>query len=314
MIPSEELISYSKLKSKTRISLEENIPLDFPLVLFVDPCDLCQLRCPFCPQHNSDFYKFNKGEHFLSIRLWEKLFGEIANSGKILKSLNLYGLGEPLLNPNLEFFMKNAGLIAERITISTNGLELSSKWWDFFEECDPFYLRISVYLNTFDRIIEALGKRGSGYLQYHRPFIYAKLFLTKGETENRLFRLFKPLVHEVAFEEFHKWNHPGSVFVAKKIHDYTEPNVCAYPFYSLFIRSNGLVSACCADWNMNLIIGDFNNQSLSEIWNGKKLRSFLKLMISSGRSKIGSCHSCSICFDQRDKLSVNPELGKLFLP
>ena len=43
------------------------------------------------------------------------------------------------------------------------------------------------------------------------------------------------------------------------------------------INSDGTVSACCSDWNQQLIIGNINENSLKEIWESEKLKILQKL-------------------------------------
>ena len=61
-----------------------------------------------------------------------------------------------------------------------------------------------------------------------------------------------------------------------------EVDICPYPFYSMSINSDGKVSVCFLDWSRKMIIGDANEHSLKEIWDGKKMKSYRKMCSTQG--------------------------------
>ena len=54
---------------------------------------------------------------------------------------------------------------------------------------------------------------------------------------------------------------------------------CSMVFNRLHITYNGLLSACCIDFNHDLILADLNNISLSEAWFCEKAIAFRKTHI-----------------------------------
>ncbi|MCB2082260.1 MAG: SPASM domain-containing protein, partial [Rickettsiales bacterium] len=71
-----------------------------------------------------------------------------------------------------------------------------------------------------------------------------------------------------------------------------QKQVCAYPFYSLAINSDGTVSPCCVDWNRKLVLGNLNSDSLQEIWHGETLKHFRHMMLDGERTKHPVCGKC----------------------
>ena len=71
-----------------------------------------------------------------------------------------------------------------------------------------------------------------------------------------------------------------------------DKNVCPEPFRSLAINFNGQASVCCVDWSLGTIVGDFNDQTFSEIWNGRKMKKFRSLHLNGNRSEIKACANC----------------------
>ena len=70
-------------------------------------------------------------------------------------------------------------------------------------------------------------------------------------------------------------------------------DVCSVIFYSMTINSDGTVSACCSDWNQELIIGNTNENSLKEIWQSEKLKILQKLHLLKKRNSHSTCATCN---------------------
>jgi radical SAM protein with 4Fe4S-binding SPASM domain len=70
------------------------------------------------------------------------------------------------------------------------------------------------------------------------------------------------------------------------------PARCARLWFNPVITWDGKVVPCCFDKNAEHIMGDLNQDSFGEIWNGTKYRIFRK-SIFSGRSMIEMCRNCT---------------------
>ena len=110
-------------------------------------------------------------------------------------------------------------------------------------------------------------------------------FLEKGELPN--FRFQKDFLKP--FEQIIKRNKSVGVYGQPLTH----VNVCPYKFYSFCIQYDGIVSACFLDWNKKLVIGNANQNSVKQIWDGKPLKTLRKLMLQNMRSKHVICHNCN---------------------
>ena len=119
----------------------------------------------------------------------------------------------------------------------------------------------------------------------------------------------------------HKISNIGQYKMPKMNND-----VCSVIFYSMTINSDGTVSACCSDWNQELIIGNTNENSLKEIWKSEKLKILQKLHLLKKRNSHSTFSTCNhpntAQIDQIDnyaqkifkkfKLKVNiPDLKKI---
>ena len=67
---------------------------------------------------------------------------------------------------------------------------------------------------------------------------------------------------------------------------------CEYPFQRLTIAWDGRVAPCCVPWDDNLYVGDWNKNTLLEIWSGDKIKDIRKDAIK-GDYKHPVCVNCT---------------------
>ncbi|MCX6253429.1 MAG: SPASM domain-containing protein, partial [Bacteroidia bacterium] len=70
------------------------------------------------------------------------------------------------------------------------------------------------------------------------------------------------------------------------------PDRCARLWFNPVITWDGKVIPCCFDKNAEFVMGDLNNDSFREIWNGPKYKIFRKSILS-GRHMIEICRNCT---------------------
>jgi len=49
--------TYSLLRAQPRVSLRDTVPLRAPFALYVEPTNICNFKCVYCPESFSDFEK-----------------------------------------------------------------------------------------------------------------------------------------------------------------------------------------------------------------------------------------------------------------
>jgi radical SAM protein with 4Fe4S-binding SPASM domain len=92
---------------------------------------------------------------------------------------------------------------------------------------------------------------------------------------------------------------------------------CYYPWHSVSILSDGRVVPCCRDMNGDYVLGNLNEKSLQDIWNGtpiqnlrrewidKKVRNSLCLPCTEANNEIGLPHKSFPLFYVIDRLFPN---------
>jgi radical SAM protein with 4Fe4S-binding SPASM domain len=286
-----------------------------------------------CPLSLPDYRKIVGYSGHLDMDLYTKIVSDIKKMGK-LKSLKLYSDGEPLLNKNIAKMVRPAKIndIAERIEITTNASLLKKEISLDLIESGLDYLRISIAsvserrrfeinqskisvrqifdnIKNFKRLRDKLGRK--------LPFIYVKMIDTFGP-ENEIFKnMYKGVADEVCIESPMNWNGQrnfiSNLYPNKKINKDLFPpakklkKVCPFPFYSLVIKCNGDVVACCVDWSRQTKIGNLKGESLSEVWDSQRLREFRKIHLEGRREENESCRNCTYLYTSPDNIDNLPD-------
>jgi len=154
-------------------------------------------------------------------------------------------------------------------------------------------------------------------LRRKSPFIYIKMIDTFS-SENEIFKnMYKGVADEVCVEPPMNWDGQrdfmGNLYPNEKINKGLFPpakkvkKVCPFPFYSLVIKCNGDVVACCVDWSKQTKIGNMKEESLSEIWSGQHLREFRKMHLEGRREENEACRNCTYLYTSPDNIDNLPD-------
>lgn len=76
--------------------------------------------------------------------------------------------------------------------------------------------------------------------------------------------------------------------------EYIEKKVCPQIFKSLQINADGEVVPCCVDWKRENNLGNVNDRSLVDIWNGKELQELQKKHLNLLKGEIDPCKYCTM--------------------
>lgn len=301
-----------------RTKLEEVIPLETPLLLFVDPSSMCNFRCSFCPcgGAHKEIWSNNKRTNIMSYELYRKVIDDLTEFDSPLKTLRLYKEGEPLLNKRLPDMINYARKkkITKRIDFTTNGSMLEKDLALAILDAGIDRIHISVEALTAEEYFNISGVKldFDKYLD-RLEFLYenrgnTKIFIKISDaglgkhSEDEFVNIFGGICDEYSIE------HITPVWPEFKLNDnirtdydhniygdsFKESNnmVCPYIFYSLCVNSDGTVSACLMDWNHQLIVGNVNELSLKEIWNSEKMNDMRKNHLMLQKFKYQTCNEC----------------------
>ena len=72
-----------------------------------------------------------------------------------------------------------------------------------------------------------------------------------------------------------------------------ERTPCALLWHQFTVDWDGKVVICCNDWEHNIILGDLNKESISDVWFGKKLKGIRDIHKRREFHKIPFCAKCN---------------------
>jgi radical SAM protein with 4Fe4S-binding SPASM domain len=244
-----------------------------PIEITVESTDKCNLHCPMCPRYVHTFDNAN-----MDVDLFRKI---VQDCREYVEFIWPYGIGEPLIHPQIFEMIRICREAGVRTGISTNATLLDDGRSDLLLDS-----RIDYVILAFD------GATSETYEKYRTGAAFAETrenimqFLQKklarrSETHVVLqMVLLKDNVHEVhAYEKL--WNVPGVDEIRFKqdeirIEGTTIPRQRLrgprrYPCHllwrgPLYVRHDGLTYPCCYMYK-EPPIGDLKKESLKQIWN-----------------------------------------------
>ncbi len=299
---------------KDRKPLHELLPLDQPLRVLIDPCDICNFKCEFCFQSKEKFIGCK-----MSMEVFDVIVRQLVEFKNPINVIHMYGLGEPLINENLPAFISKLKEkhVAKEVAITTNGSlltkELSNKLI-----CSGLD-RLSISLNgikdehfkktagvnlNFDKLYEQIQYFYSNRGKCHLHVKINGECYEENEKEEFVY-LFKDCTDSINID--HVVNVWPGLEVSKstnlRMYDYDLSNlknlnedrkaVCPLMFYELLIHSDGTVSPCAVDYNYkNENLGNIMDRSIKEIWNGEKLLEIRRQALRGETISYKVCQKC----------------------
>lgn len=296
-----------RIQLDKRTDLKSEIPLETPYCIFIDPSSACNFKCGFCMN------QYIKQPTVMSMSLFKKLIGDLDEFKNPVKTIRLYGFGEPLLNKNfcdMVRYAKKSPKVLE-VDTTTNASILTPELIDDLVSSGIDRINISIEaMNTekyreftnnstviFENIVNNVKLL---FEKKQNTIIFVKIcgdYLTDEEKE-KFKDIFTPISDGCDIEHtMNCWRDVKVENVNQKVGIYgqelKEVSVCPYVFYSFFIHSDGHASACFLDWNKKLVIGDAKNESLKSLWNDKLMGSIRKTMLNKERKNHPVCYECN---------------------
>lgn len=321
---------YSDLRKAERLDLGAAIPLGKPLSIYIEPTNVCNFKCSFCPESFDDFYNISGGKSFLLFDKFKIVADQINSIGGV-STINFYMMGEPFANKELLSFVSYARKksLASRLIVTTNGSLIREPMYQDICESGLDYLRVSIYGSkesehrntTKSKIPLSRIKENIMGLKYYRdinnyssPFIYIKMIERNFSENNEFLDYFSSAGDEVMLEPVMNWNDPEEGILSGMEADSllrtdyfrNKKKICPFPFYTLVIHSDLKVSVCCVDWNKKLVVGDLNTQNILDIWNGDKLRDIWTKHLTLKRSELDGCRDCTFIHTAPDNIDSVP--------
>jgi len=317
---------WNLVKSKSDSVFKRNTLAGYPVFLIVEPCNICNLKCPLCP--TGQRLSVQRGK--MSMDTFTRIIDEMH---PYAWHLNLYYLGEPLLCDNLHLMIRYAHQYKMRVSVSSNLNLLTEETADRLIDTGLEHLVVSLdgvtqetyvkyriggdYEKVVQNIImlnERKKKKASPYPQIEIQFVVFKhneheipgvkklaaklgvgLYFREGTLGGK--GQSPPLTKDYALAE--KWLSPNSEFHQE--YDYFErkPNIakgyCGYLWKIATVNWDGSVFPCCWVYESEHKVGNITEQSFKEIWNNELFRSSRDLFLKGNRGD-GVAGPKTICY------------------
>jgi len=343
--PRDRYISYSNLLG--RVKLIDALPLKYPLSLIIDPCNVCNFRCRFCPTGHPDLIsKVGRPSGKMSFGLFRKIIddckGMLPTGGDRIKRLFLDKDGEPLLNKGLFKMIRYAKgkEVFQSIETATNAFFLNDKTISLMVGSGLDLVRVSIEQVSDEKYCQVTG-RNVQYNQIRRNIerlfrekerqgsnlkIHAKLPGIVDEREKKTFiRDFEGISDTYHVETLAGWSRTDlfDFTLGREVNTGVDSEssmnydrvICNLPFRTMSVNWNGAVSICCVDWTWGTVVGDASKETMGDIWEGGRLAGFRRMHIEGRRHENLACNYCHFLFGQNplDELDGHEErLKKIY--
>lgn len=298
---NEAYKDYKSLSEDKLLALTKRLNLfikDFPLGVYIETTNECNLRCVMCPHKT---LKRKRGK--MSQGLFYKIIDEIAKKQPSI-IVAPFHFGEPLMD-KLIFekikYCKEKGLT--HVKLSTNGSLLSVNEnykklvdsgldrlvisFDAITKKTYESIRVGSKFNNFiegiDKLMSYKEKTGS------KMRVVGQMVLMDNNSHKR--KMFSEYVKrkglEPHFVSFKHWGEPLANLEGLNKLRYA----CSHPLYPAAILCNGDLAACGMDVEGKYTFGNLKHDSLENLWQ-KKHNVFRTAQLNGKYDKFSICSNC----------------------
>ncbi|HLA39863.1 MAG TPA: radical SAM protein [Candidatus Glassbacteria bacterium] len=294
-----------------------------PMQVSIEPTNVCNFCCAFCPQSSPEHSQIAKGRMELEScrKLLERLAREFYPQA-VHRKVSFTHDGEPFVHPDFPEFLEAAAALEFQIKFASNGLlatpalmdRLIAKgvrfniWVDFCADRETFE-RIRGRAGSHEKILANLRHlleraKESGAVSLDVCDITG--FVTADPAGRRrnlelmksLFAGLESIRTKFSSRVFH--NMAGTVEIPGKRAkaEGTSYRVCPYPWFNLNVAWDGRVVSCCRDLRAKTVLGNvFETESLWEVWNGEPYRELRRALAEARPGDVAACAACDLPYD-----------------
>ena len=296
---------------------KKNVVWGVPVILNIEPTNICNLRCPLCITGN---LQMKRPYGRMDLDMFKKAGDEIADR---LIYITLYHQGEPYLNPDFSRFVSYAKEKGLYVTTSSNAHFFDEKTAEqvvksgldsmiisldgVTQESYEIYRRSGSLAKVKEGINNLVAAKKK--LNSHTPYLLLQFLVMKHNEheiekvrglakELKVDRLLIKTTQVMTKEEAIEWLPKNEKY---RRYDFNEQGlsvkqgkgICPRPWLTTLVDWDGQVVPCCFDKNGEHAMGDFRDQpDFKSIWRSKKYTGFRKTMLKN-RNAIDICKNCN---------------------
>jgi radical SAM protein with 4Fe4S-binding SPASM domain len=292
--------------------------MKFPILIDLEATNSCNMNCIFCSRQI-----MTRKISFLSITNFKKIIDEMKLHQPT--SIRIVGWGEPTLNKDIVFFIKYASKNNILNHLTTNGLlmdkNLSKDLLDAglnkikfsFQGLNEISYNSMRKSNQNNNLYNKITKNIEDFIsirnenKYNCHIQIGVSILKNENNKEQIDKFYNYWIEKVdsiwGLGDPQKYNDEPVFTSFNRIKDkkpqlYKEgraniKSVCFEPYNKLSIGSEGDIKACCSDFNGYLTLGNIKNNTISDIWDGEKLKKLISDIESGDPSRVPKfCLGC----------------------
>jgi len=277
-----------------------HIVTKFPAHVDIEISSACQLNCPMC-YTTTGYYKERVKPRLIDFELFKKIIDECKRYH--LYSVRFSWRGEPLLHPRIidmlrytkdagikeVSFLTNGGALDPEMidALIKNGLDWITVSFDGLNETYEEYRRPLKFEETIAKL--KMLQRRKKELGINKPVLKVQSVwpaIEKNPTE--YYQYMSQIADEVAFnpikdKEYYK------EFDEK---DYKTEYICPRLWQRIFVSASGNMGFCLSDVYEDCIIGNIEDMSINDAWNGKEFKEIRQKHMEHKRLDYVICRRC----------------------
>jgi len=286
-----------------------SVHLNYPPYQFtIEPTNVCNLECPFCPQSDPQHAERRK-TGILSEEKLEVLLTHIASLHPGNRNINFTLDGEPFINRAFVRFIEMASARGFFPIFASNGTYLDPATADRLIAAGPF--RASIDFAGTREVFESIRGRAGDFeivlrnLRYlmEKSATHAGIHLdvndissytgANAESSLKQMRALFPaeLSSRIRFSSRIFHNFCGHL---PQPQDRSRYHLCPYPWTQMAITHSGDCVACCRDSVGRSVLGNVFERPLMEIWNGEEYRQLRQNLIDGHPERNAACRDCDL--------------------
>lgn len=287
----------------------------YPKYMDIELTNHCNLNCYMCPV-GTRVMKRQQG--FMSMEIIEKLCDElIRNSYK--GGIRLIRWGEPTIHPQFIDILRRLKETGALIHFNTNGivlteemirdiinLEIDSVKFSFQGVDRESYEEVRNG-GSWDKLIENIQLMNRIRGGKEKPYI--QISTTTSSEEERQIKNFREKMSglcdylnvgktEFSHLDVEKMNlseEKKKVYIELRERESLQKEhleVCPEVYDKLSMNWNGTVTACCSDYDDMMLVGDFNRESIQDIYCGSRINKLREIISRKEYDSIPICKNC----------------------